>query len=233
MGVVVAGVLVLAACSGGGSRPVSSPTVGVAGSRVGLDVVVPGDAEFFGRLRIRAHWLPEPEGLAAGVRASTLVLTARVKGVRPTRTIGTGGGALNYIGVVLEPIEVLHGAKVAGLDDIVVEFDDPTVTDTAGFVKQLSASLPEGPAVWFLYWKATGEPATPPPGSHYRPESKLYYRLTHPFGGLVLQGRDGLTTPLADSDGSEVPPGRGSLNRDVHKHTKLSALAEAVKGQGG
>jgi len=208
--------------------PIVAPVAGPS-AQGDLDVPRPADADFFRKFRIMASWLPEPEGLAAGVKESTLVLTARVTGVRETRVLGTGGDAHGFVGVTLDPVEILHGAKAEGLDEIVVEFDSPDPANTPAFLADLRASLPRGQALWFLLWKGA-LPDTAPKTATVDPSEKPYYRLTHPFGGLAVQGSSGVVAPLADEEHAP-PPGRKSLARDVRSAGRLSELVEAVKAR--
>ena len=219
----------VAAC--GDERGAPPPVASAVGPSAGgdLDAPRPSDAAFFRRFHLMASWLPEPEGLAAGVRESTLVLTARVTGVRETRVLGTGDDTHGFVGVALEPVEILHGSKAQGLGEITVEFDNPDPSGTPALLADLRASLPEGQALWFLLWKGM-LPPTAKKDVRVNPDEKAYYRLIHPFGGLAIQGPSGVVTPLADADHAPLP-GRASLTHDVQGAGKLSSLAKAVKAQ--
>jgi hypothetical protein len=146
------------------------------------------DLAFFDPTVLPGAALARPPGdLTEAVAASTAVIVAEVVDVRPTRTLAgeTDRDTLEVLGVVLRPVEILHGAVPAERGEVVVEFLTATGRDAA--LASMRSSIPQGEGVWFLQTADIGQlrelSVDGPAG-----RDGHYYHVTHLRGGVFVQG---------------------------------------------
>lgn len=125
-GVIVGALLVVAPLAGcAADEPETAAPESRVPSAAELDNYRPGDLAFFNELKLHgALTFAPPADLAVAARQSTAVVVADVVDVRHTRTIvgDTPSDQVPKIGVVLRPVEVLHGKLRPELAEVVVEF---------------------------------------------------------------------------------------------------------------
>lgn len=217
---------VTTACGGAAT----SETVAAQVAADELDVHRPGDISFFKRLQMPGALLARPpQDLMAGTKAATAVIIAEVTDVRPTRVVGPPGSDLPLIGVVLRPLETLHGRLQPELKDVIVEYPAPPAVDSPDPASALRASMPQGKSVWFLRWNGAPQPGVKPkPGARPIPqEAKAFYSTVSLDGGMFTQGSRSVVCPTAEESGHQE--GVPTMRTHGERIKKLSELAQKIR----
>ncbi|MFC6884235.1 MULTISPECIES: hypothetical protein [Actinomadura] len=201
---------------------------GAAVADAELDAYRSENVRFFNRFRMPGALLVKPpRDLAAGARKATAVIVAEVADVRRTRVVGPSEARVPMTGVVLRPVETLHGRLRPELNEVVVEFLGEATVDSPNPVAALRASLPRGKSVWFLRWQGT-PPNVSKPGARPIPaESKAFYDVISLEGGMFTQGARTVVSPIAAESGD--PAGPPTMRKDGERLRKLSELAKKVR----
>lgn len=232
--VLAAGAAVVALSSRGeppaASSALRSPDAATAPD---IDRYAPETAAFFARLAPRggASEVERYASLRDAFDGAGLVVVAEVTGVRATRSVPAAGpDAVPYVGVVLRPVEVLHGAPRDPAADLVVEF--------AGDEESVRAALPAGYGVFLLRNKADLPPGVmPKPGAPSRADDAAYYRLVS-SQGLFVQGATHVVNPVRERATPEagaplVDPElagpRDPVAREAEAFPTLSALVAYLR----
>ncbi|MBB4773915.1 hypothetical protein [Actinomadura livida] len=221
---------VTAACGNGGGEVTAAPQNETArpGATAGLDTHHPENAAFFERFRMpNALLVGPPENLAAGADAATAVIVAEVADVRRTRVVGPPEARVPMTGVVLRPVETLHGKLRPELKDVVVEFPGEATVDSPDSIAALRASLPQGKAVWFLRWQGTPPPTSKPGAGPIPQESRKFYGVVSLDGGMFVQGPENVVSPIAADSGETAGP--PTMRKAGERFDKLSELAKRVR----
>ena len=138
-------------------------------------------------------------------RQSSAVVVARVSDVRHLETVQSEQ-TIDHYGLVISPTRVLFGSTSAADEHLVVDVaranDDPTAT-----LASWKAALPKQPAIWFLSLE-TGE------------SGQRQYHLVA-AEGLVVQGLQGVRTPLVSAHPT-------ALARHAGTYSRASALAAEI-----
>jgi len=232
---------VTAGCAGPGHGPAPAPAkvaasqARVAPGPVNVDTYRTATVRFFAAFRYpEATELEYYNSLEDAVAGATVVVLGRVRAVAVTRTVGaTGADAVPYIGVTVEPVEVLRGSlPAAHARTLTVEFMGASAS-----TDDLRASLPDGYAIWVLRNKATlpaGVVAKGPLPTNERD----YYRLVS-SQGLFVQGESHVVNPLDHGDTPEIampgqaahgPARRDPVTEGVERYATLSSLAAYARG---
>lgn len=212
LGVAVAAVVALVGCSATDStraEGTAEQATAAAGDQTGERDLF--DAEellaFFGPTQLDAAALPpQPRDIEEAVGASDAVVIAEVVDVQPTRTLvgETERDQLEMIGVVLRPVDTLHGDASVVQGELVVEL--LSFGDRARALKHMRSSLPTGQAVWILRDADIGD-LTLKPGSDPFGDPNSYYNLTHLESGLFVQGDARVVAgPWGDEPGETSDP---------------------------
>ncbi|TDC62996.1 hypothetical protein E1200_23790 [Actinomadura sp. GC306] len=216
-----------AACGNGdGAAPQNESTR--PNTAAGLDTHHPGNVAFFKQFRMpNALLVKPPENLAAGADTATAVIVAEVADVRRTRVVGPPEARVPMTGIVLRPVETLHGKLRPELKDVIVEFTGEATVDSPESIAEMRASLPQGKAVWFLRWQGTPPPTSKPGARPIPRESKKFYGVVSLDGGMFVQGAENVVSPIAAESGETAGP--PTMRKAGERFDKLSELAKKVR----
>lgn len=198
----------------GSGAPTGSAGPTASGGTDALDLRRSGDLSFYQLFnQDGADWVHLYGDLDEGIRASTVVVVARVVDVVVTRFFQgeAADDRFPMIGLVLRPTDVVAGALPPEFGDrVTVEFVGATGSDEEEVAK-LKRRMPAQAGLWFLHLKSQG-----------LPEERGFFRPIS-AQGLFVQGNQGVETPMTTE-------GDGDMAAEGRTYRRLSALVQRVRG---